>query len=188
MEHHGRVSVIVITGIQAAGKSTVAQALAESLPDSVHVRGDLFRRMIVNGRAEMSSATPGPKALDQLALRYELAAETADRYAQAGFTVVLQDIILGEYLQYVVDHIRSRPLAVVVLAPSVASVAERDAERQLSRGKVAYHQGRTDIAMFDDWLRSTTPPIGYWLDTSDMSVPETVADIHRHLESRARIA
>ncbi|KAA0113137.1 phosphotransferase [Mycolicibacterium sp. P9-22] len=179
---------MVITGIQAAGKSTVAQALAESLPDSVHVRGDLFRRMIVNGRAEMGSATPGPKALDQLVLRYELAAETADRYARAGFTVVLQDIILGEYLQYVVDHIRSRPLAVVVLAPSVASVAERDAERRAIRGKVAYQPGRADIAMFDDWLRSTTPRIGYWLDTSELSVAETVADIRDHLGSSARIA
>ena len=38
----------------AAGKSTIAQALAERLPKSVHLRGDLFRRMIVNGQAEMS--------------------------------------------------------------------------------------------------------------------------------------
>jgi adenylylsulfate kinase-like enzyme len=33
-------AVVLITGIQAAGKSTVAQALAERLPRSVHVRGD----------------------------------------------------------------------------------------------------------------------------------------------------
>ena len=44
--------VIVITGIMAAGKSTVAQILAERLPRSVHVRGDVFRRMIISGRAE----------------------------------------------------------------------------------------------------------------------------------------
>jgi cytidylate kinase len=183
-----RVSIIVITGIQAAGKSTVAQALAESLPNSVHVRGDLFRRMIVNGRVEMGGTTPEPKALEQLALRYELAAETADRYAQAGFTVVLQDIILGEHLQNVVNHIRSRPLSVVVLAPSVTAVAERDAERQATRGKIAYRPGQADIAMFDEWLRSTTSRIGYWLDTSELSVADTVADIRGHLESSARVA
>ena len=182
------MSVIVITGIQAAGKSTVAQALAESLPNSVHVRGDLFRRMIVNGRAEMSSTTPAPEALAQLVLRYELAADTADRYAQAGFTVVLQDIILGEHLRYVVDRIRSRPLSVVVLAPSVAAVAKRDAKRRATRGKAAYQPGRADIAMFDDWLRSTTPRIGYWIDTSELSVAETVADIRGHLRSSARVA
>ncbi len=182
------MSIIVITGIQAAGKSTVAQALAESLPDSVHVRGDLFRRMIVNGRVEMGPAVPEPKALEQLTLRYELAAETADRYAQAGFTVVLQDIILGEHLRNVVNHIRSRPLSVVVLAPSVAAVAERDAERQLRRGKIAYSPGDAGIAMLDNSLRSTTPRIGYWLDTSDLSVADTVADILDRLESSARVA
>ena len=43
--------LILITGIMAAGKSTVAQHLAERLPNSVHLRGDVFRRMMVNGRA-----------------------------------------------------------------------------------------------------------------------------------------
>jgi uridine kinase len=42
-------AIILITGIQAAGKSTIAQMLAERLPRSVHVRGDLFRRMVING-------------------------------------------------------------------------------------------------------------------------------------------
>lgn len=188
MKQNGPVSVILITGIQAAGKSTVAQALAESMPNSVHVRGDLFRRMIINGRAEMGSETPEPRALEQLALRYALAAEAADRYAQAGFNVILQDIILGEHLQTVVDLIRSRPLFVVVLAPSVTAVAARDAERRERRGKVAYLPGGADVATFDRWLRSTTPRIGYWLDTSELSVSETVADIRDQLESRARIA
>jgi adenylate kinase family enzyme len=55
------MSIIVITGIQAAGKSTIAQALAERLPDSVHVRGDLFRRMIVNGRVEMGLGCRSPR-------------------------------------------------------------------------------------------------------------------------------
>jgi cytidylate kinase len=50
-------AIVLITGIQAAGKSTVAQLLAERLPRSVHVRGDLFRRMVINGRADM---TPSP--------------------------------------------------------------------------------------------------------------------------------
>ncbi len=39
--------LIVITGIMAAGKSTFAQALAERFPASAHVRGDHYRRCIV---------------------------------------------------------------------------------------------------------------------------------------------
>ena len=77
----GRVSVILITGIQAAGKSTVAQALAESLPNSVHVRGDLFRRMIVNGRVDMGPAVPDPRALDAMARQIR------ETLVQAGVTI-----------------------------------------------------------------------------------------------------
>ena len=47
-------AVYLITGIQAAGKSTVAQALAERLPRAAHVRGDAFRRMIVSGGVPMT--------------------------------------------------------------------------------------------------------------------------------------
>ncbi|MEV7239624.1 AAA family ATPase, partial [Streptomyces sp. NPDC051020] len=46
-------AVVLITGVMASGKSTVAQALAERLSRAVHVRGDVFRRMVVSGRAEM---------------------------------------------------------------------------------------------------------------------------------------
>ena len=86
----------LVTGIQAAGKSTVAQALAERLPGrTVHVHGDQFRRWIVGGRAEMTPDA-GPEAARQLRLRHLLTARTCDTYADAGFTVVVQDIVLGD--------------------------------------------------------------------------------------------
>jgi dephospho-CoA kinase len=47
MTHLPPHGIVLITGIQADGKSTVAQMLAERLPRSVHLRGDLFRRAIV---------------------------------------------------------------------------------------------------------------------------------------------
>ncbi len=52
-------AVVLVTGVMAAGKSTVAQLPAERLPRSVHLRGDSFRRMIVSGREEF---TPRPTA------------------------------------------------------------------------------------------------------------------------------
>ncbi|SCL15341.1 Zeta toxin [Micromonospora rhizosphaerae] len=48
-------AVVLITGIMAAGKSTVAELLAWRLPRSVHLRGDLFRRMVVSGREDMTA-------------------------------------------------------------------------------------------------------------------------------------
>ncbi|WP_345393869.1 AAA family ATPase [Nonomuraea salmonea] len=90
--------VVVITGVSAAGKSTVAQALAERLPRAAHVRGDVFRRMVVAGRAEMTPEA-GDEAVRQLRLRYRLAAATADMYFDAGFTAIVQDVIIGGDLQ-----------------------------------------------------------------------------------------
>lgn len=80
-------AVVLVTGIQASGKSTVGQLLAERLPRSVHVRGDVFRRMVVTGRAVMTRL-PSDAAVRQLRLRHRLTANACDEYFQAGFTVV----------------------------------------------------------------------------------------------------
>ncbi|WP_433191742.1 hypothetical protein ACQP1G_23680 [Nocardia sp. CA-107356] len=42
-------AVYLITGIRAAGQSTVTQALAQRFPQSAQVRGDAFRHFIVGG-------------------------------------------------------------------------------------------------------------------------------------------
>ena len=169
--------IIIITGVQAAGKSTVAQALAERLELSVHVRGDLFRRMVVNGRAEMGPADPPPEAVRQLRLRYALAAQVADGYAAAGFNVVLQDIVIGPYLGEMAEAIRTRPLHIVVLAPRAEVVQARDDARRAERGKVAYKPGDETVAQLDAYLRRETPRLGLWLDTSDLTIEETVEAI-----------
>ncbi|MFG2079975.1 AAA family ATPase [Micromonospora tulbaghiae] len=163
-------AVVLISGIMAAGKSTVAEGLARRLPRSVHLRGDVFRRVIVNGRADMT-AEPTDEALRQLRLRYDLAASTADRYASAGFTVVLQDVVLGADLPAMIGRIRHRPFAVVVLAPrpEVVAVRERD------RSKNGY--GDWPVADLDAGFRADTPRIGLWLDTSDQTPEETVTEI-----------
>jgi len=163
-------AVILITGIQAAGKSTVAQLLAERLPRSVHLRGDAFRRMIVNGRAGMTP-NASAEAVRQLRLRHRLTAAAADTYFEAGFTVVAQDVILGEHLAEMVAAIRSRPLLVVVLAPQPGAIAAREA----ARAKTAY--GPFAVSQLDEVLRRETPHTGLWLDTSTQAPAETVAEI-----------
>jgi chloramphenicol 3-O-phosphotransferase len=169
-------AVVLITGIQAAGKSTVAQALAERLDGpAVHVHCDQFRRWIVGGRAEMTPDA-GPEALRQLRLRHLLTARTCDTYAGAGFTVVAQDVVLGEELPGMVAAIRTRPLHVVVLAPRPDAVAAREAQR----GKRAY--GPWTVAALDRSLRAETPSIGLWLDSSDLPVAETVDEIARRAD------
>jgi predicted kinase len=167
--------IVLITGNMASGKSSVAQALAERLPRSVHLRGDLFRRMIINGQAEMSFNL-SDEAHNQLQLRYDLAVATAKRYADAGFTVIYQDIVIGSALSQIAAAFTPYSLSVVVLCPRADVVAVRD----LARRKTGYPD-RAAVDAFDHILRFETPRIGYWLDNSDLSIAETVDRIQKIL-------
>ncbi|MEV4628103.1 AAA family ATPase [Micromonospora sp. NPDC049523] len=162
--------VIVITGVMAAGKSTVAQRLAERLPLAAHVRGDVFRRMMVTNREELTPEQT-TEATAQLWLRYRLAASVADGYAEAGFAAVVQDVVLGPELAEYVDLLTARPRHLVVLAPRPEVVHTRES----LRGKRGY--GDWTVEVLDRSLRRDTPRIGLWLDNSDQTPDETVDEI-----------
>lgn len=165
-------AIVVVTGAMAAGKSTVTQLLAERLPRSAHVRGDLFRRMIVSGQAPMSDPLSDETLIR---LRHRLAAQVANGYAAAGITAVVQDILLGEDLTRFLGLLHGQPVAVVVLAPDATTLGRRDA----ARAKTGYAGWRP--AAFDRELRHTTPPIGLWLDTSRQTPEQTVSTIMNRL-------
>lgn len=173
--------VIVVTGVMAAGKSTVSQLLAQRFTRAVHLRGDEFRRVVVRGRVDMSPHGE-PEAERQLALRHRITARTADAYADAGFTVVVQDLFVGSTLTPFLDQVGSRPLSLVMLAPDVGTVMRREAERT----KVGYGD-LWSIRDFDHKVRTETPHIGLWLDSSQQTPDETVDEIARRLPE-ARIA
>jgi cytidylate kinase len=157
---------ILITGIMASGKSSIAQALAERLPKSVHLRGDAFRRMIVNGHVPPEPPM-SEEAMAQLRLRYKIAALAAEQYCAAGFTVVSQDVIIGAILSEVVSLYKI-PLYLVVLCPSPDVALERDKHRH----KHTYTSWTPEA--LDKALREETPRLGLWLDSSTLSVEETV--------------
>lgn len=155
----------------AAGKSTVARLLAQRFERGVHVEGDVFRRSVVSGREEMTP-DPSPGALEQLRLRYRLAAAAADGYFEAGFAVALEDVAVGPLLGEYHTMIRSRPCHLVVLLPSVETVASREAARK-DKG---YIGGWTVEQHYADFVRETAR-VGLWLDTSEQTPEETVDEI-----------
>jgi GrpB-like predicted nucleotidyltransferase (UPF0157 family) len=163
-------AVYVITGPCAAGKSTVARLLAARLERGVHLEGDVFRRSIVSGRAEMTP-DPSPAALEQLRLRYRLATAAADAYVEAGFAVALEDVVAGPVLGDYRTMIRSRPCHVIVLLPTVEAVAAREAGRH---GKG--YGARTIEQLYEEFV-GATPRIGIWLDTTHLTPEQTVEEI-----------
>ncbi len=159
------MSIWLITGAQASGKSTVADHLARRFERGVHVRGGQFYRWAVRGWVPVGSADEH-QARQLLDLRYRLSGLVADEYAAAGFTTVVQDNIYGVDVRRWLDGIRSQEKRLVVLRPSVATVEARDAERQRTTGKVAY-RGTFTPAINDQHVSSTPPHLGLWLDTSE---------------------
>lgn len=163
--------LVIITGAMAAGKSTVAQAVAEALPKSVHLRGDVFRRMIVRGAAVMGPMLDD-EALAQLKLRHDLACDAARRYHAAGFSVVYQDILIGQSLVDVAARLTDLDPQIVVLAPDAATLAQRDRDRS----KTGYGDTFPPEILADALVRET-PRLGLWIDSSGMSVGEVVTQI-----------
>jgi predicted kinase len=163
-------AVYLISGPMAAGKSTVARLLASRFSHGVHLEGDVFRRSIVTGREEMDPR-PSSRALEQLRLRYRLAAAAANTYVEAGFSVMLEDVVAGRLLGEWRSLIRSRPCHLIVLLPSLDAVAAREA------GRTASGYGRWTLQQLHETFAVGTPRVGIWLDTTDLTPEQTVEEI-----------
>lgn len=113
-------------------------------------------------------------------MRYELAIHSAKQYLAADFTVIYQDIIISAALPEVVHMFTGLPLHVVVLCPQPDVVAAREEERA-KRG----YKGFSAVE-FDREFRANTPRLGFWLDSSELTITATVDTILADLD-QARI-
>jgi chloramphenicol 3-O-phosphotransferase len=179
----GAVTLFVISGVSAAGKSTVARLLAERFERGVCVPGDAIRAMIASGRIEMR---PGAdeEALRQLALRYAGALSVAGVFLDGGFDVVVEDVIIGPVLGDFLALVPVPEFHLVFLDPDAASIRQRELERD----RIAYGPGRWSVGGLQAVLREETDRIGLWIDTTGQSAAETVESILSDLDaSRVRL-
>jgi predicted kinase len=162
-----RVALFVISGVMAAGKSTVARVLAGRLPRAVCVPGDAIRAMVVSGRVEMSPDAAAD-ALGQLVLRYKGALAVAAVYLDAGFDVVVEDVIVGPVLQDFLALVPVDEFHLVFLDPEANAISEREQ----ARAKTGY--GGWSVAALQRILREETDRVGLWLDSTELTAEQTV--------------
>ncbi|WP_160145586.1 phosphotransferase-like protein [Dictyobacter aurantiacus] len=169
--------IIAVTGIMAAGKSTIAHLLAQRFARGVHIEADALQRMIVSGGVWVGGpGAPAGEAAAQLRLRLKHMCLLSRSFFEAGYTVVLDDIIIGDRWQHLQEELHDLPFSLVVLAPRVDVVAHH---RDLTRSKTP--QGYAWATYLDHELRTTMKGIGLWIDTSEQTPGETVEQLLRNL-------
>ena len=175
--------LIVITGAQAAGKSTLGHAVAGLLPKAVHVDGDAIHGFVVSGEIPYDIPPP-PGATEQLLLRYAGAIAVCRVYRSAGFDAVVTDNIFGtavaDVLTLAFADAMTADLRLVVLDPDPEVLNERERDRP----KEGYTESIT-VPMLVSAVREETPRIGLWLDNSQQSVADSAAEVVRRMDAEA---
>lgn len=154
----------------------MARLLAARYPRSAHLEGDVVDHdLIVNGFVPPQGPPP-EEANAQLLLRRRNICLLADSFAADGFVPVIDDVVISPgVLDTYLSLLVTRPFALVVLAPDVATVQRRDAGR---------HKQVFDIwGHLDAELRTHMPRVGLWLDTTALTPEETVDRIEKNLDA-----
>jgi chloramphenicol 3-O-phosphotransferase len=181
-----RTAIFVISGTQGAGKTTVSSLLARRFARGVHVSADILQKMIVSGgqwpeagQTDVNNDVEG-MAAEQLRLRLRNMCLLGKAYYEAGFTAVLDDIVIGKRIDDVREDLAGTEFLFVMLAPDIETV--RDRERQ--RGTQLWREW--------EWLTeqvlAAPRDVGLWLDTSGQTAEETVDEIMRRAWDEAIVA
>src|SRR6266545_2031221 len=121
-------SIYIVSGISGAGKTTVSRLLAATFERGVHIESDQLQKLIVRG-ALWPDEEPQDEAMRQLRLRAHDAAILAMSFFYAGFTPIIDDIVIGSRLDDFLSELSGRPVSFVMLLPRKEIARTRDAER-----------------------------------------------------------
>lgn len=165
---HGRACLIV-TGPPGAGKSSVARSVAERLQRSALLDGDAINALIVSGFV-WALGEPAEEATRQVRLLHANLCTLAANFADAAITPVTDAVIPDrDRLDFFLETLAPRHVLLVVLAPSADICRTRNAGRPPETQ--FFFDGHEELMAT---MREDFGTIGWWLDSSSLSLEETV--------------
>ncbi|MDT0341451.1 AAA family ATPase [Streptomyces litchfieldiae] len=178
----GAPECLIVTGMPAAGKSTVTRLVARRLARSARIDGDDLNEMILSGRV-WALGEPADEAARQVELCNRNLCTLANNFADAGFTPVIDCVIpTREQLDFFLTLLAPRPVLFVVLAPGSEVCRYRNTIRDPEQ--------RFDFDGYealDAGMRHEFGHVGWWFDTSALSPEQTAEQIVREARHRALV-
>ena len=155
-------SVWLISGISGAGKSAVSRRLASRFLRGAYISGDFLADMIVNGQID-PDGEPAEEAERQVRLHQRNSCLLARSFTEAGYEPVIDWVVRNRAdFNVYVQNLDGLRLHFVVLAPTLETVARRKPD------------GFRRWAYLEPEMSRDLKGTGLWVDSSDMSVEETV--------------
>lgn len=166
-----------MTGTPASGKTTISETLLAHFAYGVHLPVDLLRGLVVSGLSNPIGSWDD-ETDRQFRLARDSAALVAKTYANAGFAVVIDDVIFPDMVAHHYDHVlASFEVHKVLLRPSIAVAIARNKARQLDIDNEQL--GKIIKPIYDHFATfdlSALKEAGWCiLDTSNDSVEESVS-------------
>ncbi len=122
--------IFIFSGSPASGKTTVSKALMQEFAFGVHIPVDSLRGWVVSGLSNPIGSWDA-ETERQFKLAREAAAAIAKTYVQAGFAVVIDDVIMPEQAERHYDKTLSDgEVYKILLKPSIDVALARNAHRQ----------------------------------------------------------
>jgi chloramphenicol 3-O-phosphotransferase len=119
--------MLLLTGPTAAGKNTIATPLAQRFARCAVVDFDLVRAMFVHPHR---APWQGGEGHHQQILGIALVCQLARGFAQAGWNVIILDVVTEALVQHYTEALHAFPLTIVQILPTF----EENLRRFVARG------------------------------------------------------